>query len=149
MKTKLVFTRIFAALLALLFCFSIAGCGDKETSNATKSSKSDQTGKSLSQEDNPQTTQNAIPAVEVEMCWSCGQAPVVGSSTYCSNCKCMVCNQRRKFGNYMYCNQHNCNESGCAAMATSNSQYCVSHKCAMPNCSNKIWAGSQYCAAHK
>lgn len=137
MKPNKCIKSILALFLVVLLCFSFVGCdSDKEPNNPQTSS----------------TTQNSTPVVETpaqEMCWHCGEVPVTGSNIYCANCKCMLCNQQRKIGNYMYCPKHNCIESGCTAMAVKNSQYCVSHKCAMPNCRNKVWPGSQYCTMHK
>lgn len=150
MKTKKKNVRILAAMVAAVLFFIFAGCGEKEEGKTPQVSSSAR--ETEVQEEDTQTTQEIIvePEVpDVEMCWSCRKAPVAGTSNYCVNCKCMICNERRKTGNYMYCSQHNCNVYGCAAMAVDHSQYCVSHKCAMPNCRNQAWSGSQYCAVHR
>lgn len=153
MRTKKLFYSAFTVLLAVILCLSVAGCGEKEETKTTQVPSTEQSSDLTSQEqtEDIQYTQDATPTdiPEQEMCVSCGKAPRVSFSFYCVSCKCMICNQRRKFGNYMYCSQHNCHEYGCAAMAVDNSQYCVSHKCAYPGCHNKIWPGSQYCGTHK
>lgn len=152
MKPNKCIKSILALFLVVLLCFSFVGCDSEKEPNNPQTSSTTQNTDSVPQESENQPTQNSTPVVEQpaqEMCWDCGEVPVTGSNIYCANCKCMLCNQRRKIGNYMYCSNHNCNDSGCAAMAVENSQYCVSHKCAMPNCRNKIWSGSQYCATHK
>lgn len=131
MKTKMSVKKIISVLAAVLLSVSFSGCGEEKDSRELFSES--------------QKTELSSQ----EMCWGCGKVPVTGTNIYCADCKCLVCNNRRKIGNYLYCSLHNCNESGCNAMAVKNSQYCVTHKCAMPNCRNKAWSGSQYCATHK
>ena len=154
MKTKKKFYRILAVLVALILCFSFSGCGEKEKSETQQVSSEAKETKTQDTEINEdvQPVQETMPepqVPEVEMCWDCGKLPASGTSYYCVNCKCMICDRRRKLGNYMYCSQHNCEVYNCAAMAVDNSPFCVSHKCAMPGCKNQAWSGSQYCAAHK
>ena len=153
MKEKNLIKKMLALLLVAVLCLTVVGCGnnDKTKDEKQNSSISEDVDSSSEQPDETptQSSSQTVVTPTQEMCWSCGDLPVTGTNIYCANCKCMLCNQRRKIGNYMYCSNHNCNDSGCAAMAVENSQYCVSHKCAMPNCRNKIWSGSQYCATHK
>lgn len=153
MKEKNLIKRMLALLLVAVLCIAVVGCdsNEKTTDEKQNSSISEDVDSSSEQPDETptQSSSQTVVTPTQEMCWGCGDSPVTGTNIYCANCKCMLCNQRRKIGNYMYCSNHNCNDSGCAAMAVENSQYCVSHKCAMPNCRNKIWSGSQYCATHK
>lgn len=153
MKEKNLIKRMLTLLLVAVLCLTVVGCSSNEnTTDEKQNSSISEDVDSSSEQPNETPTQSSSQTVVTptqEMCWDCGEVPVTSSNIYCANCKCMLCNQRRKIGNYMYCSNHNCNDSGCAAMAVENSQYCVSHKCAMPNCRNKIWSGSQYCATHK
>lgn len=150
MKTKMSVKKIISVLAAVLLSVSFSGCGEEKDSRELFSES--QKTELSSQETDNQSKQNSDLSASTEaqeMCWGCGKVPVTGTNIYCADCKCLVCNNRRKIGNYLYCSLHNCNESGCNAMAVKNSQYCVTHKCAMPNCRNKAWSGSQYCATHK
>lgn len=150
MKTKKKIYRILAAITAATLLFTFAGCGENEKSETQQVSSSVQETE-LQGEDTQETQEiTAEPEVpEIEMCWNCGKLPASGTSNYCVNCKCMICDRKRKLGNYMYCSQHNCQVYNCAAMAVDNSPFCVSHKCAMPNCRNQAFPNSQYCAIHK
>ena len=68
-----------------------------------------------------------------------------------STARCLKCGDLRKDGGgkYVYCRDHNCNESLCEYPAFEDSQYCSEHKCSKPNCDNRRWSGSEYCAHHK
>ena len=158
MKTNISVKKLLMFTRALFILIYSSGCNKSNPQQSVNSSihtvESQVVNESVDgvyDEPIEQPVQPAAPqAPEQEMCWGCGDLPVSGSDIYCVNCKCMLCNQRRKLGgNYMYCSKHNCDDSGCAAMAVENSQYCVSHKCAMPNCNSKVWTGSQYCGIHK
>ena len=150
MKTKKKIYRILAALTAATLLFTFAVCGEKEKSETQQVSSSVQETELQGEDTQEKQEITAEPEVpEIEMCWNCGKLPASGTSNYCVNCKCMICDRKRKLGNYMYCSQHNCQVYNCAAMAVDNSPFCVSHKCAMPGCKNQAWSGSQYCVTHK
>ena len=149
--------KLLAIILALACCLSLMACStDGTTQETTESSQTQLSTKpsadSATQEtnDSTQQTQSVVTQPQQEMCWHCGDVPVSGYDIYCVNCRCLKCDQRRKLGgDYLYCSQHNCNESLCEYPAFEDSQYCSEHKCSKPNCDNRRWPGSEYCAHHK
>lgn len=148
--------KLLAIILALACILSLSACSTGETiPETTELSQMQQSTKpsadSATQEtNNPTQTQPIVTQPQQEMCWHCGDVPVSGYDIYCVNCRCLKCDQRRKLGgDYLYCSQHNCNESLCEYPAFEDSQYCSEHKCSKPNCDNRRWPGSEYCAHHK
>ena len=152
MRTKKWFYSTIATLLAVILCMSVAGCGEKEETKTTQVPSTAQSADltSQEQEEEIQYTQDATADVpEQKMCWTCKKVSAYGTSNYCLNCKCMVCDKGRKFGGYLYCSQHNCSVYMCQGMAVDTSQFCAAHKCAMSGCKMQTAPGSQYCVGHK
>lgn len=149
--------KLFAIILTLACILSLAACSTGETIPETaKSPQTQEPAKpsvdSATEAANTptQSTRPVVTQPQQEMCWHCGDVPVSGYDIYCVNCRCLKCDQRRKLGgDYLYCSQHNCNESLCEYPAFEDSQYCSEHKCSKPNCDNRRWPGSEYCASHK
>ena len=146
--------KLIAFVLLMALCASVAACSRGETGqNATEPSSSQQaTQNTESSAEKPPTqeTQPVVTQPQQNMCYWCGEMPVGDFETYCVNCRCIKCdNLRKDAGRYLYCRQHNCNESLCEYPAFEDSQYCSEHKCSKPNCDNRRWSGSEYCASHK
>ena len=149
--------KLLSIILALVCTLSVVACSTGETiPETTKSPQTQEPAKpsvdSATEAANTptQSTRPVVTQPQQEMCWHCGDVPVSGYDIYCVNCRCLKCNQRRKLGgDYLYCSQHNCNESLCEYPAFEDSQYCSEHKCSKPNCDNRRWSGSEYCAHHK
>ena len=150
--------KLLAIILALACCLSLMACSTGETiPETTESSQTQQSTKpsadSAPQETNKpnQPTQPVVTQPQQNMCYWCGELPVGDFETYCVNCRCLKCDKLRKDGGgkYVYCRDHNCNESLCEYPAFEDSQYCSEHKCSKPNCDNRRWPGSEYCAHHK
>ena len=150
--------KLLAIILALACCLSLMACSTGETiPETTESSQTQQSSKpsadSATQETNipTQQTQPVVTQPQQNMCYWCGEMPVGDFETYCVNCRCLKCDKLRKDGGgkYVYCRDHNCNESLCEYPSFEDSQYCSEHKCSKPNCNNRRWPGSEYCAHHK
>lgn len=150
--------KLLAIILALACSLSLMACSTGETiPETTESSQTQQSSKpsadSATQATNASTqaTQADVTQPQQNMCYWCGELPVGDFETYCVNCRCLKCDKLRKDGGgkYVYCRDHNCNESLCEYPAFEDSQYCSEHKCSKPNCDNRRWPGSEYCAHHK
>ena len=151
--------KLLAIILALACCLSLLACSSDETiPGTTEPSQTQQPTKpsadnSATQETNNHTSQThpVVTQPQQNMCYWCGELPVGDFETYCVNCRCLKCGDLRKDGGgkYVYCRDHNCNESLCEYPAFEDSQYCSEHKCSKPNCDNRRWPGSEYCASHK
>ena len=145
--------KLLAIILALACCLSLMACstsgpipettGGSQTQLPTKPSADSATQATNTPTQSTQPQQN--------MCYWCREMPVGDFETYCINCRCLKCDRLRKDGGgkYVYCSDHNCNESLCEYPAFEDSQYCSEHKCSKPNCDNRRWPGSEYCAHHK
>ena len=138
-------TSVLSVLLALLVCLSLTACTSDAPSTHTPITQNSHTPADPT-EGITTTFPAAVPTQE--LCWWCSEAPVTGDSVYCFNCKCMLCDRSRKGDGYLYCSEHNCNDSYCTGQALDNSQYCASHKCAEPNCRSERQQNSEYCYAH-
>ncbi len=141
---------VLSVLLTLLLCLSLTACIlDIPTSTQTPGEQdSDPSTTSAADTTDAVTTAPAADVPGQELCWWCSEAPVAGDSVYCFNCKCMLCDRARKGDGYLYCSEHNCNDSYCTGQALDNSQYCVAHKCAEPNCRSERQQNSEYCYVH-
>ena len=150
--------KLLAIILALACCLSLMACSTGETvPETTEPSQVQQSVKPPSDNTTQvtnaatQATQSVVTQPQQNMCYWCGELPVGDFETYCVNCRCLKCGDLRKDGGgkYVYCRDHNCNESLCEYPAFEDSQYCSEHKCSKPNCDNRRWSGSEYCAHHK
>ena len=147
--------KLLAIILVLACCLSLMACSSDETiPETTDPSQAHQSTKPTADSifNTPtQSTQPAATQPQQSMCYWCGEMPVGDFETYCVNCRCLKCGDLRKDGGgkYVYCRDHNCNESLCEYLAFEDSQYCSEHKCSKPNCDNRRWSGSEYCAHHK
>ena len=150
--------KLFAIILTLVCTLSMAACSSGETTpETTESSQTHQSSKPTSDSEAQatntptQSTQPVVTQPQQNMCYWCGELPVGDFETYCVNCRCLKCGDLRKDGGgkYLYCRDHNCNESLCEYPAFEDSQYCSEHKCSKPNCDNGRWPGSEYYAHHK
>lgn len=146
--------KITAIILALAIGMSLAACSTSGSTQDTQPSPSQQAGNmttSSTPQENTEPTNTTQPTEpQQSMCYWCGEVPVGDFETFCANCRCLKCDQKRKSGgDYLYCADHNCNESWCEYPAFEDSQYCSEHKCSKPNCDNRRWNGSEYCAHHK
>ena len=148
--------KLLAIILMLACCLSLVACSSGETIlRTTEPSQVQQPTKpaadSATQATNAltQATQPIVTQPQQNMCYWCGEMPVGDFETYCVNCRCLKCDRLRKGDSYLYCRDHNCNESQCEYPAFEDSQYCSEHKCSKPNCDNRRWPGSEYCAHHK
>ena len=150
--------KLLAIILALACCLSLMACstsgpipettGSSQTQLPTKPSADS----AMQATNTPtQSTQPLASQPQQNMCYWCREMPVGDFETYCANCRCLKCDRLRKDGGgkYVYCSDHNCNESLCEYPAFEDSQYCSEHKCSKPNCDNRRWPGSEYCAHHK
>ena len=127
--------KLLAIILALACCLSLMACSTGETiPETTESSQTQQSSKpsadSATQETNNHTsqTQPVVTQPQQNMCYWCGEMPVGDFETYCVNCRCLKCDKLRKDGGgkYVYCRDHNCNESLCEYPAFEDSQYALS-----------------------
>ena len=152
--------KLLAIILALACCLSLVACSSGETiPETTEPSQMQQTTKASANKATQATKPPAQPTIkptqatqpQQEMCYWCDEVPVGEFETYCVNCRCLKCGNLRKDGGgkYVYCRNHNCNETSCEYPAFEDSQYCSEHKCRKPNCDNRRWANSEYCAHHK
>ena len=150
--------KLLAIILALACCLSLVACSSGETiPETTESSLTQQSTKppsgNTTQATNAatQATQPVVTQPQPDMCYWCDEMPVGEFETYCINCRCLKCGNLRKDGGgkYLYCRDHNCNETSCEYPAFEDSQYCSEHKCRKPNCNNQRWSNSEYCAHHK
>ena len=147
--------KLFAIILALACCLALMACSTgetiPETTESTQAQQSTRPTADNSSNAPAQATQLAATQPQPNMCYWCGELPVGDFETYCVNCRCLKCGDLRKDGGgkYVYCRDHNCNESLCEYPAFEDSQYCSEHKCSKPNCDNRRWSGSEYCAHHK
>ena len=149
--------KLLAIILVLACCLSLMACSSGETilettvpSQAQQSTKPSTDSETQETNTPTQPTQPVVTQPQQNMCYWCGEIPVGDFETYCVNCRCLKCDRLRKSGgSYLYCSDHNCNESGCDYPAVEDSQYCTEHKCSKPDCENRRWSGSEYCAHHK
>ena len=155
MKSKLIL--IFTAVLTAVLCFS--GCQENgKTPSADNTAAADSVITENIENDNGLQDQNnsqpdttaAVQREEPDMCHLCGEVPVGDFEVYCPNCRCLKCDKIRKNTGpgYVYCIDHNCNESNCKEPAAEDSQYCVLHKCKDPSCRNRKNLNSEYCYQH-
>lgn len=157
--------KLLAIILALACCLSLAACASPEETNplptqqvteppavsATQAAtEPSATIATQAPTDPTQATQPPVTQPRQKMCYWCDDYPVTEDESYCVNCRCLKCYKPRKeIGRYLYCREHNCNETNCEYPAFDDSQYCSEHKCSKPNCDNRRWSGSEYCAHHK
>lgn len=147
--------KLLTIILALACALSVAACSAgetvPETTDPSHTQQSSQTSEDSATQANipTQSTQPVVTQPQQNMCYWCGEMPVGDFETYCVNCRCLKCDRLRKGDSYLYCRDHNCNESQCEYPAFEDSQYCSEHKCSKPNCDNRRWPGSEYCAHHK
>ena len=145
--------KLLAIILALACCLSLVACSSGETPPETTVPSQAQQSTKPSADRATQATNTPTQSTQPQqnMCYWCGEMPVGDFETYCVNCRCLKCGDLRKDGGgkYLYCRDHNCNESLCEYPAFEDSQYCSEHKCSKPNCDNGRWPGSEYCAHHK
>ena len=144
--------KLLAIILALVYCLPLMACSSDETIMQTTAPSQAQQSTKPSADSATQETNNPnqLTQPQQNMCYWCGEVPVGDFETYCANCRCLKCDKLRKSGgDYLYCRDHNCNESHCEYPAFEDSQYCSEHKCSRPNCDNRRWPGSEYCAHHK
>ena len=145
--------KLLAIILALACAMSVAACSAGETIPETTGGSQAQQSTKPSSSNTTQAPNTPTQATQPQqnMCYWCGEMPVGDFETYCINCRCLKCDKLRKDGGgkYVYCRDHNCNESLCEYPAFEDSQYCSEHKCSKPNCDNRRWSGSEYCAHHK
>ena len=143
--------------LAILFVLVLLLSGCASHPAPTEATIPDQTPHTthpiMTEQETTETPPETLPATTQEtenLCYWCKEFPVEDFETYCVNCRCLICSNLRKQGkDYLYCTDHNCNESLCENPATEGSQYCTEHKCSYPNCNNRRWSGSEDCAHHK
>lgn len=97
MKTKII-PKLLSSLLALTLCLPLAACQDEaptdEVSEQTQESANTTDPSQSANETTAKTDGAALP--DVELCWTCGELPVVEGSIYCVNCKCLLCTAPRK-----------------------------------------------------
>ena len=147
--------KLFAIILTLVLGLSLIACSSGNSVQITESTRSQQSTESTTsttqETDEPtQATQSVETQPQQNMCYWCDEVPVGEFETYCVNCRCLKCDRLRKSGGcYLYCSDHNCNESHCEYPAFEDSQYCTEHKCSKSDCENRRWSGSEYCAHHK
>jgi hypothetical protein len=148
--------KLFAIILVLTCCLSLVACSLGEPTQTTQPSQTQEStdpatsGISPAVTESAQSTQPVVTHPQQNLCYWCDEVPVGDFETYCVNCRCLKCDRLRKSGgSYLYCSDHNCNESGCDYPAFEDSQYCTEHKCSKPDCENRRWSGSEYCAHHK
>lgn len=152
--------KLIGIILVLACCLSLIACSSGATNpGKTESSQVQQPAKPSANKATQATKPPAQPTIkptqatqpQQEMCYWCDEVPVGEFETYCVNCRCLKCGNLRKDGGgkYVYCRNHNCNETSCEYPAFEDSQYCSEHKCRKPNCDNRRWANSEYCAHHK
>ena len=150
--------KLFAIILSLACCLSLVACSLGETVPEKTEPLQTQQSTKLFPDSATQATDETTPATQhivslpqQNMCYWCGEIPVGDFETYCVNCRCLKCDDLRKDGGgkYVYCRDHNCNESLCEYPAFEDSQYCSEHKCSKTNCDNRRWSGSEYCVHHK
>ena len=147
--------KLFAILLALVLGLPLMACSSGNSVQTTEPPTTQQsaeptTGTPLETDEPTQATQPVETQPQQNMCYWCDEVPVGDFEAYCANCRCLKCDRLRKSGgSYLYCSDHNCNESGCEYPAFEDSQYCSEHKCSKPGCDNRRWTGSEFCAHHK
>ena len=148
--------KLLAIILALVLGLLLMACSLGEPTQTTQPSQTQQptdpatSGTSPAVSEPVQATQPVVIQPQQNMCYWCGKVLVGDFETYCANCHCLKCDKLRKSGgDYLYCRDHNCNESHCESPTFEDSQYCSEHKCSRPNCDNRRWPGSEYCAHHK
>lgn len=147
--------KLFAIILALVLGLSLMACSSGDPTQTTEPPSFQQpaepaTGTPQGTDEPTQATQFVETQPQQNMCYWCDEVPVGEFETYCVNCRCLKCDRLRKSGgSYLYCSDHNCNESHCEYPAFEDSQYCTEHKCSKSDCENRRWSGSEYCAHHK
>ena len=146
--------KLIAFVLLMALCLSVSACSQEGSNQSvtepSSAQQNTQTTLPSKETDPTQETKPVVTQPQQNMCYWCDEMPVGDFETYCVNCRCLKCdNLRKDAGRYLYCRQHNCNESLCEYPAFEDSQYCSEHKCSKPNCDNRRWSGSEYCASHK
>ena len=148
--------KLLTIILAVACCLSLMACSSGEPAQTTQPSHPHQSTEPATNSTSTAASEPAQATLPVgtqpqqSMCYWCGEVCVGEFETYCANCRCLKCDKLRKSGgDYLYCRDHNCNESHCEYPAFEDSQYCSEHKCSKANCDNRRWSGSEYCTHHK